>query len=283
MSRRFTPTARRLRLPAGLAVAVGAALLVGASPAWADVAPTLTAFGVSATQVDVTAGDAHVTVTMSVHDPDATGAGTGSVLARRPTRGYHPSGSLVQVGGTATDTQYRADITLPAGQAIDYRLSISFLEAGQFTYADLNTQLYASSWPSHVNAIVTAPPAAPRNLTFHRQVIENRNTVVVSWDPPAAGAPVATGSTVLASSCGTLWRTHPSVVLFTDLPAGSTCSVTVALTNSAGSSPATSGSGRPSAAAARIGTAGLLTAAGADGDATPAVLQLPFPGGKTRI
>jgi hypothetical protein len=236
--------ARRVRLPAGVALVVGAALFGAAAPARADVLPTLTAFGVSATQVDVTSGEGHVTVTMSVSDPDATGVGTGHVAARRPTRGYHPFGPLVQTGGTARNTQYRADITLPAGQAIDYRLSISFMEADQFFLVDLNSQLYASSWPSHVNAIVTAPPAAARNLAFHREVLEGRNAVVVSWDPPAAGAPVATGSTVLSSSCGTLWRTHGSDVLFTDLPANSLCSVTVSLTNGAGSSPPTSGSRR---------------------------------------
>ena len=243
---RPAPVRRWLRLPAAVAVAVGAALLAGTGPARAadDVAPTLTAFGVSATTVDVTTGDAHVTVTMTVHDPDATGVGTGSVIARRPTRGYHPFGSLVQVGGTATDTRYRADITLPAGQAVDYRLSIQFMEAGQFFFADLNSQLYASSWPYRVNAVVTAPPEAPRNLTFHREVLEGRNAVVVSWDPPAAGRPVATGSTVLSSSCGTLWRTHASEVLFTDLPGNSLCSVTVSLVNGAGSSPPTSGSRR---------------------------------------
>ena len=243
---RPAPVRRWFRLPAAVAVAVGAALLAGTGPARAadDVAPTLTAFGVSATTVDVTTGDAHLTVTMSVRDPDATGVGTGSVLARRPTRGYHSSGPLVQVGGTATDTRYRADITLPAGQAIGYRLSIQFMEAGQFFLADLNSQLYASSWPYLVNAIVTAPPQAPRNLTFHRELLQGMNAVVVAWDPPAAGQPVATGSTVLNSSCGTLWRTHASDVLFTDLPASSLCSVTVSLVNGAGSSPATTGSRR---------------------------------------
>jgi hypothetical protein len=72
---------------------------------------------VSATSVNVTSGDAHIMVTMSVSDPDATGVGTGDVIAHGPTRGYNPSGHLVQVGGTAANTQYRADITLPAAPA----------------------------------------------------------------------------------------------------------------------------------------------------------------------
>ena len=105
--------------------AVAAALAMSAGPAHADAVPKLTAFSVSASAVDVTYGDAHITVTMSVSDPDATGVGTGDVIAHGPKRGYNPAGHLVQVGGTATNTQYRADITLPAGKAVDYRMDIS--------------------------------------------------------------------------------------------------------------------------------------------------------------
>jgi hypothetical protein len=235
---------RWVRLPAVVALAAGAALVAGADPARADILPTLTSFGVSATTVDVTTGEAHITVTMSVSDPDATGVGTGHVAARRPTRGYHPFGPLVQVGGTATNTQYRADITLPAGQAIDYRLSISFIEADQFFLVDLNSQLYASSWPSHVNAVVTAPPAAARNVTFHRELLGGKDTVVVSWDPPGAGQPVPTGSNATGSVCGTLQATHAGSALFVDLPRRSLCTVTVSLVNGAGSSPPVTASAR---------------------------------------
>jgi hypothetical protein len=74
----------------------------------------------------------------------------------------------VQVGGTAANTQYRADITLPAGKAVDYRMDITFMEADQFYLVDLQSQLATSGWPYHVQALVTAPPAAPAHLTFHR-------------------------------------------------------------------------------------------------------------------
>jgi hypothetical protein len=112
--------------------------------------PTLTSFAVSATSVDVTNGDAHISVTMSVRDPDATGVGTGDIIAHGPTRGYNPSGHLVQVGGTATNTQYRADITLPADKAVDAHMDITFMEADQFYLVDLQSQLVASGWPYHV-------------------------------------------------------------------------------------------------------------------------------------
>jgi hypothetical protein len=87
---------------------------------------------------------------MSVRDPDATGVGTGDIIAHGPTRGYNPSGHLVQVGGTATNTQYRADITLPAGKAVDAHMDITFMEADQFYLVDLQSQLVASGWPYHV-------------------------------------------------------------------------------------------------------------------------------------
>ena len=156
-----TSVRRWFWLPAAVVLTVVAALLAAAGPARADdILPTLTSFGVSATSVDVTYGDAHITVTMSVSDPDATGIGTGDVIAHGPKRGYNPFGHLVQVGGTARNTQYRADITLPAGKAVDYRLDISFIEADQFYLVDLQSQLVASGWPYHVHAAVTAPPVA---------------------------------------------------------------------------------------------------------------------------
>ena len=65
----------------------------------------------------------------------------------------------MQVGGTATNTQYRADITLPAGKAVDYRMDITFMEADQFYLVDLQSQLVASGWPYQVQASVTAPRA----------------------------------------------------------------------------------------------------------------------------
>jgi hypothetical protein len=65
----------------------------------------------------------------------------------------------VQVGGTAANTQYRADITLPAGKAVDYRMDITFMEADQFYLVDLQSQLAASGWPYQVQASVTAPRA----------------------------------------------------------------------------------------------------------------------------
>jgi hypothetical protein len=235
---------RSIRLPATVALAAAAALIAGVGPARADVLPTLTAFNVTPTSVNVTTGEAHITVTMSVTDPDATGVGTGDVIARRPTRGYHPFGHLVQVGGTARNTQYRADITLPAGQALDYRMSISFMEADQFFLVDLNSQLYASGLPFMVHAAVTAPPAAARDITFHRELSGGRQSIVVSWAAPAAGAPVATGSTVTGTGCGTLSSSNAGSARFLDSPKPTTCAVTVTLVNGAGSSPPASASAR---------------------------------------
>jgi hypothetical protein len=241
---RATSARRRLRLPLLVATLAAAASVTAAAPARADVLPTLTSFSVSPTTVDVTTGDGHITVLMSVSDPDATTAGTGDVLARKPTRGYQAFGPLVQIGGTARNPQYRADITLPAGVALNYRLSISYLDVEHSSLVDLDSQLAASGWPYHVDAIVTAPPAQPAHLTFHREVLSNKSTVVVGWDPPAAGAPVPTGSTLTGSTCGTLKAAYASEALFTDLPRSSRCTVTVSLFNSAGSSPATTGSAR---------------------------------------
>jgi hypothetical protein len=238
---------RWIQLATAVGLAVAATLLGTAGPARAaDILPTLTSFAVSATSVDATYGDAHITVTMSVSDPDATGVGTGDIIAHGPKRGYNPFGHLVQVGGTATNTQYRADITLPAGKAVDARLDISFMEADQSYLVDLQSQLVASGWPYHVQVAVTAPPAAPANLTFRREVVPGvKTTIVVSWAPPAAGQPVPTGSTVTGSGCGTLQRSYADQARFTDVPASTTtCTATVSVLNSAGSSPSTTASGR---------------------------------------
>jgi hypothetical protein len=227
-----------------VAVAAAGALLAGAGPARADdVQPTLTAFSVSPQTLDVTTGDGHITVLMSVSDPDATGVGTGSVIAHGPKRGYNPSGNLVQVGGTATDTQYRADITVPGGKAVDYRMDLSFLEADQFTYSDLQSQLAASGWPYHVQAFVTAAPDPARNIAFHRVPAAGPDVVDVTWSPPAAGRPVATGS-VVTTTCGTVSSqgAHPSRLV--GVPARSTCTVTVSLVNSAGSAAAVTATAR---------------------------------------
>jgi hypothetical protein len=244
---RPTSVRRWIRVAAATGLAVAVAVLGGAGPARADdILPTLTSFTLSATSVDVTYGDAHLTVTMSVSDPDATGVGTGDIIAHGPKRGYNPFGHLVQVGGTATNTQYRADITLPAGKAVDARMDISFMEAGQFYLVDLQSQLVASGWPYHVQASVTAPPVAPANLTFNREVVPGVPTViVVSWAPPAAGQPVPTGSTVTGSGCGTLQASHATQARFTDVPASTTrCTATVSQLNSAGNSPSTTASAR---------------------------------------
>jgi hypothetical protein len=237
---------RWIRVPAAAGLVAAAALLGGAGPAHADdILPTLTSFTVSATSVDVTYGDAHITVTMSVSDPDATGVGSGDIIAHGPTRGYNPSGQLVQVGGTATNTQYRADITLPAGKAVDYRMDITFMEADQFYLVDLQSQLAASGWPYHVQAPVTAAPAAPARLTIHRELQGGTSTIVVSWAPPAAGQPVPTGSAVTGSGCGTLQSSSAAGARFTGVPkSATTCTATVSLLNSAGSSPATTASAR---------------------------------------
>jgi hypothetical protein len=238
---------RWIRWPLAVGLAVAVALLGAVGPARAadDILPTLTSFTVSPTSVDVTSAGAHITVLMSVSDPDATGVGTGDVIAHGPKRGYNPFGHLVQVGGTARNTQYRADITLPAGKAVDYRMDISFTEADQFFLVDLQSQLVASGWPYHVQAAVTAPPAAPAHLSFHRELAGGKSTIIVSWDPPAAGQPVATGSTVTGSGCGTLQSFSYASARFTDVPASTTtCTATVSLLNSAGSSPSTTASAR---------------------------------------
>ena len=240
-----TSVGRWVRLPALVALAAGGALLAGADPARADVLPTLTSFQVSTTSVDVTTGTAQITVNLSLTDPDATGVGTGSVLARRPERGYHPAGPLVQTGGTATNTQYRADITLPAGQAVNYRLSIQYIEADQFFLVDLNSQLYASNWPYMVNAVVTAPPRAARDVTIRRESPGGIDNIVVEWAPRAAGTPAVTGSTVTGTGCGTLQRSSAGSARFISVPPRfTTCTVTVSLLNGAGSSPPTTASAR---------------------------------------
>jgi hypothetical protein len=243
---RPTSVRRWIRLPAVAGLVAAAALIGSAGPAHADdILPTLTSFTVSAPSVDVTYGDAHISVMMSVSDPDATGVGTGDIIAHGPTRGYNPSGHLVQVGGTATNTQYRADITLPAGKAVDYRMDITFMEADQFYLVDLQSQLAASGWPYHVQASVTAPPAAPAHLTFHRELQGGTSTIVVSWAAPAAGQPVPTGSTVTGSGCGTLQSSNAADARFTGVPKSvTTCTATVSLLNSAGSSPSTTASAR---------------------------------------
>jgi hypothetical protein len=244
----LTPTSagRWIGLPAAAGLVAAAALLAGASPAHADdILPTLTSFAVSTTSVNVTNGDAHITVTMSVRDPDATGVGTGDVIAHGPTRGYNPSGHLMQVGGTATNTQYRADITLPAGKAVDYRMDITFMEADQFYLVDLQSQLAASGWPYHVQASVTAPPAAQAHLNFHRETQSGTSTIVVSWAAPAAGQPVPTGSTVTGSGCGTLQSSNAADARFTGAPkSATTCTAIVSLLNSAGSSASVTASAR---------------------------------------
>jgi hypothetical protein len=240
-------SARRwIRLPAAAGLVAAAALLGGAGPAHADdILPTLTSFTVSAASVDVTYADAHITVMMSVRDPDATGVGSGDIIAHGPTRGYNPSGHLVQVGGTATNTQYRADITLPAGKAVDYRMDITFEEADQFYLVDLQSQLAASGWPYHTQATVSAPPAAPTHLTLHRELQGGNSTIVVSWAAPAAGQPVPTGSTVTGSGCGTLQSSNSAGARFVNVPkSATTCTATVSLLNSAGSSPSTTASAR---------------------------------------
>lgn len=230
-----------------LGAALGAAALVAAmaGPARADAVPQLTAFSISASAVDVTYGTAQLTVLMTVSDPDATGVGTGSVIAHGPVRGYNPGASLVQVGGTATRTQYRADITLPAGKAVDYRMDITFLPAGEFALVDLQSQLVASGWAYHTIASVNAVPAAPAHVTFRRDVAGGRPIIIVAWDPPGTGQAIATNSTISGTGCGTLQTNNYADAWFGSPPAArTTCTVTVSLSNSAGSSPATTASAR---------------------------------------
>jgi hypothetical protein len=65
----------------------------------------------------------------------------------------------------------------------------------------LQSQLAASGWPYRTQASVSAPPAAPAHLTFHRHLQGGTSAIVVSWAAPAAGQPVPTGSTVTGSGC----------------------------------------------------------------------------------
>ena len=230
---------------AAVGFAAAAVLAMTAAPAHADAVPQLTAFSLSASAVDVTYGTATITVTLTVSDPDATGIGSGDVIAHGPVRGYYPSGRLVQVGGTATNTRYRADITLPAGKAVDYHIDFNFLPANEFALVDLDSQLAASGWNYHTIASVTAPPAAPAGFTFHRDVAGGLPIIVVDWAEPAAGQPIATGGTATSSGCGTPETITYDSVWFKNPPTrATTCSVTVNVTNSAGASPATTASQR---------------------------------------
>ena len=230
---------------AAFGFAVAAALAMTAGPAHADAVPQLTAFSLSASAVDVTYGTATITVTLTVSDPDATGIGTGDVIAHGPVRGYYPSGRLVQVGGTATNTRYRADIVLPAGKAVDYHMDLSFLPADEFAYVDLQDQLIAMGVNYHTIASVTAVPAAPKGFTFHRDVAGGLPIIVVDWAEPAAGQPIATGGTATSSGCGTPETITYDSVWFKNPPTKTTtCTVTVSVTNSAGASAPTTASAR---------------------------------------
>src|SRR5262249_58234364 len=130
-------------------------------------------------------------------------------------RGSRRPAICAQVAATATNTQYRADITLPAGKAVDYHMDITFEEADQFSLVDLQSQLAASGWPYHVQSVVTAPPKAATNLTFHREVWGGKSMIIVTWAPPAAGQPVPTGSTVTGTRCGTLQSSSYADAAFT--------------------------------------------------------------------
>jgi len=230
---------------AAIGSAVAAVLAMTAGPARADAVPQLTAFSVSAAAVDVTYGTAQITVFMTVSDPDSTGIATGDVIAHGPVRGYYPSGHLVQVGGTATNTQFRADITLPAGKAVDYHMAMNFLPANEFGLIDLDSQLAASGWNYHTIASVTATPVAPAGFTFHRDVAGGLPIIVVEWAEPATGQPIATGATVTSSGCGIAESISYRSVWFKNPPTRTTtCSVTVNVTNSAGASPPTTASAR---------------------------------------
>ena len=230
---------------AAVGFAAAAVLAMTAGPARADAVPQLTAFSLSASAVDVTYGTAQITVLMTVSDPDATGVGSGDVIAHGPVRGYYPSGHLVQVGGTATNTRYRADITLPAGKALDYHMDLSFLPADEFALVNLQDQLVASGWNYHTIASVTAAPVAPTGFTFHRDVAGGLPIIVVEWAEPAAGQPIATAATVTSTGCGVAESISYRSVWFKNPPTRTTtCSVTVNVTNSAGASPATTASQR---------------------------------------
>jgi hypothetical protein len=150
----------------------------------------------------------------------------------------------VQVGGTATNTRYRADITLPAGTAADYQMTITFWPAGGAAAVDLQSQLVASGWNYHTITSVTAVPAAPDNFTFRRDVAAGGlPKIVVEWAEPEIGQPIATGATVTSSGCGRTASITYRSVWFVIVPTGTTtCTVTVSVTNSAGASPPTTAS-----------------------------------------
>ncbi|MCU7722444.1 hypothetical protein ODJ79_01825 [Actinoplanes sp. KI2] len=229
---------------AAIGSAVAAVLAMTAGPARADAVPQLTAFSVSTAAVDVTNAAAQITVTMTVSDPDATGVGSGSVTAYSPLPvPTHPSGGqLVQVGGTATNTRYRADITLPAGTALDYQMIITFRPAGEAA-VDLQSQLVASGWANHTITSVTAVPDAPVNFTFRRDIGRGGRIIKVNWAEPEPGRPIATGATVTSSGCGIAESITYNSVWFIGPPADTTtCTVTVRVTNSAGASPPTTAS-----------------------------------------
>src|SRR5215468_245317 len=127
-----------------------------------------------------------------------------------------------------------------------YHMDITFEEAGQFSLVDLQSQLAASGWPYHVQSVVTAPPKAATNLAFHREVWGGKSMIIVTWAPPAAGQPVPTGSTVTGTGCGTLQSSsYADAAFIAPSSAKTTCTATVSLLNSAGSSP-------PATATARI-------------------------------
>jgi hypothetical protein len=230
-------------------LAVAAALAMTAGPARADAVPQLTGFSVSAAAVDVTYRTAQITVTMTVSDPDATGVGSGFVIAQGPVLpgAHYPSGQLVQVGGTATNTRYRADITLPAGAAVGYQMTITFWPAGEAA-VDLQSQLVASGWNNRTITSVTAVPAAPDNFTFRRVVPDvgvGLQKIVVDWAEPGIGQPIATGATVTSSGCGVAETITYHSVWFIHIPtSATTCTVTVSVTNSAGASAPTTASTR---------------------------------------
>ena len=110
---RPTSARRWIRLPAVAGLVAAAALIGSAGPAHADdILPTLTSFTVSAPSADVTYGDAHISVLMSVTDPDATGTGTGDIIAHGPTRDNRCPWSFVDVFAVAP-----AQVITVSGQA----------------------------------------------------------------------------------------------------------------------------------------------------------------------
>jgi len=56
-------------------------------------------------------------------------------------------------------------------------------------------------------------PAAPANLSFHRELQGGKPTIVASWAQPAAGQPVPTGSMVTGSGCRTLQSSNAAGAL----------------------------------------------------------------------